>query len=196
MSRGQASRTTLPELASMDDARRWREINRWSDKLSLNMIGFIANGQASVQIFADATKVAMQWTATDYESDKFFVYDSAPKASDIYIPEGMGGLYGYSVNVQHDGPAGTLQAIFYVRVTPVRTGVAYMACRTPIDNWTANQTRQFTGTIPVILEPRDKVEFVLQQTSAASRTFLGGAATTEYPAHPAFCFYRIDHADR
>jgi hypothetical protein len=195
MSRGQASRTVLPDLASMDDKRRWKEINRWADKLALNMIGFIANGADSIQTFNNATKTAMQWTTTDYESDKFFVYNSSGYADNAVIPDSMGGMYGYSVNMMHDGPTGTLQAVFYIRVTPRRTGTAFIASRTVIKDWIANQTYNVSGTIPYILSPGDKVEFVLNQTSGSNQTFLGSTATTEYPQRPHFCFFRIDHAD-
>jgi len=194
MSRGQASRTTLPELGSMDEQRRWKEINRWADKLPLNLIGFVADYVGYNQTFTDGVPTAMRWYNTRYESDQFFVYGNEIPADKVFIPAGMGGLYGFNVNVRNASLVNVF-AIFYVRVLPARSSTAFITNRFVVSSWPDTQTQNFAGIIPYVLSPGDRVEFLLSQTSGANRTFPSNAAGAEYPASPTFCFYRVGHAD-
>jgi hypothetical protein len=194
MSRGQASRTTLPELGSMDEQRRWKEINRWADKLPLNLIGFVADGVSNSQVFADGVTTPLEWWKTRYESDQFFTYGNGTPADKAFIPAGMGGLYGFHVNLRNS-TLFTLFGIFYVRVLPARSSTAFITNRTVIPDWFSGYSQNLSGIIPYVLSPGDRVEFLLNQTSGAARTLVANAAGAENPACPTFCFYRVGHAD-
>ena len=194
MSRGQASRTTLPELGTMDEQRRWKEINRWADKLPLNLIGFVADGVGNSQAFADSVTTPMEWWNTRYESDQFFVYGNGSPANRAVIPAGLGGLYGFQVHVRNT-TGFTLFGIMYVRVTLARGGASFITNRKLIPNWLSAYTQEFAGTIPYILSPGDRVEFCLSQTSGAARTLNSNVAGSEFPVCPSYCFYRVAHAD-
>jgi hypothetical protein len=194
MSGGQTAKHRLPPLDGLDDRRLRDELYRWAVKLPVGLVGCVVRDTAA-HVYPTATQNVMSWNVTDYESDKFFAYDSTPAASQMVIPEGLGGLYAYSVTMVNNDAANTLAGGFTVRVTDASTGAVLTATEHDYTNFANNQYIVWAGTIPRILRPGDKVDFTFRHTSAGSETLYGVAATTTHPAAPSITFYRVAHSD-
>ena len=195
MSNGQTARYQLPGIANMEPQRAMQEIQTWGNTIPIGFVGFLANGVTATYSFAIGVATTLTWNATDYESDNFFQYDATPKASVITIPPGLGGIYGWKLEMSmNSATPGNLDVRCNTRdsrtlVTTVLSRARYVSTGT---DWSF----LFTGVSYKVLNPGDIVAFSLTNlTSAVAMTFNGHVADTIYAPTPQFSFYRLPYAD-
>lgn len=187
MSRGASRQHLLRPLAGLDDTQMRQEITSWSRALPIGLIGCIVH-DTTTRAYLNGVITAFEWDTTEYESDQFFTYVSGA-ASAMIVPESLGGLYAFELNVVNTTIT-AFPATLYVRVTDGRTGVPLISNRQSIPSLGATESYAWGQAIPRILVPGDIVEFCMKQIGATVNLGLQ-APTTEDPRSPQFTFYRV-----